>query len=629
MDAKQKNKDKVKASEAFRLSYRAFMLWWNNFPEVFASITAFSIVNALTPYVGIYLSARIIGELAGGRDPRKLFELVTVTLIATAFLTFLKGVLERWKKCEFDENYFKEEKLYLDKLLNMDFCVVDDPKTYELHSQLEQEKRWSGWGVGKLCRHFEDMLTAIFQIGGAVVLTASLFYSRVPEAAGNLVALNRPEFVLLMAGALLAGTLLAPALSNRGMRYWADGAEENIMGNRLFSFFGFAAYEQDRTMDMRMYRQEKICHDALAGDMAFGVTGLIAKRARGPMGLLMGASAAVSHALSGLIYLFVCLKAWAGAFGVGYVAQYIGSITALARGISLLVATWGDMRNNAVFLRHSFAFLDIPNEMYQGSLTVEKRADRNYEIEFQDVSFCYPGSEAWALRHVSLKFQVGSHVAVVGQNGSGKTTFIKLLCRLYDPTEGRILLNGIDIRKYDYREYQSVFSVVFQDFQLLALTLGENVAADMEFDAERVRDCLVESGFGDKLEKLQNGLNTYLYRDFDDQGVDVSGGEAQKIAIARALYKDAPFMILDEPTAALDPIAEAEIYAKFHEIVGDKTAVYISHRLSSCRFCDEILVFDQGQVIQQGTHEALVAEESGKYHELWEAQAQYYRRKMA
>ena len=629
MDAKRKNKGKIDAREAFRLNYRALALWWKNFPEVFVSIALFSIVTALTPYVGIYLSARIIGELAGARNLQTLFWLVTAALLSTAILTFLKGVLERWKTCEFNENYFKEERLYLDKLLNMDFCVVDDPKTYELHSQIKQEKQWSGWGVGKLCRHIEDMLTAIFQIGGAVALTVSLFYSRVPETAGSMTVLNRPEFALIMAGTLLAGTLLAPALSNRGMRYWAESAEDNKMGNRIFGFFGFAAYEQDRAMDMRIYQQEKICRDALRVDMTTSTTGPVSKCARGPMGLLLGASAAVSHVLSGLIYLFVCLKAWAGAFGVGYVAQYIGSITALAQGISLFVATLGDMRNNTAFLRHSFAFLDLPNEMYQGSLTVEKRADRNYEIEFQDVSFRYPGSKTWALRHVSLKFQVGSHVAVVGQNGSGKTTFIKLLCRLYDPTEGRILLNGIDIRKYDYREYQSVFSVVFQDFQLLAFTLAENVAADRDFDVDRVKMCLEESGFGEKLGKLPNGLSTYLYRDFDDQGVDISGGEAQKIAIARALYKDAPFMILDEPTAALDPVAEAEIYAKFHDIVGDKTAVYISHRLSSCRFCDEILVFDQGEMIQQGTHDTLVAEESGKYHELWEAQAQYYRKKMA
>ena len=174
-------------------------------------------------------------------------------------------------------------------------------------------------------------------------------------------------------------------------------------------------------------------------------------------------------------------------------------------------------------------------------------------------------------------------------------TFIKLLCRLYDPQEGEILLNGIDIRKYNYREYMNIFSVVFQDFQLLSQPLGQNVAGAADYDRERVEKALIDAGFGERLERLPKGLDTQLYKDFSDEGVEVSGGEAQKIAIARALYKNAPFIILDEPTAALDPIAEAEIYAQFNQIAGDKTAIYISHRLSSCRFCDEITVFDRGR----------------------------------
>lgn len=215
-------------------------------------------------------------------------------------------------------------------------------------------------------------------------------------------------------------------------------------------------------------------------------------------------------------------------------------------------------------------------------------------------------------------------LTVVGMNGSGKTTFIKLLCRLYDPSEGKILLNGIDIRKYNYTEYRLLCSVVFQDFKLFALKLGETVASRTAYDSERVMDSLEKAGFAERLAKMQDGIETYLYKEYDRDGVNVSGGEAQKIAIARTLYKDAPFIILDEPTAALDPIAEAEIYSRFNEIAGDKTAIYISHRLSSCKFCDRIVVFHEGAVIQQGTHEALVADESGKYYELWHAQAQYY-----
>ena len=231
------------------------------------------------------------------------------------------------------------------------------------------------------------------------------------------------------------------------------------------------------------------------------------------------------------------------------------------------------------------------------------------------------------VQQLNMKFQVGERLAVVGENGSGKTTFIKLLCRLYDPTEGEILLNGINIQKYRYDNYLDLFSVVFQDFRLLAQPLGQNVAAAVDYDRARAKQCLERAGFGERLASLPKGLDTCLYRDFEDSGVEISGGESQKIALARVLYQNAPFIVLDEPTAALDPEAEMEVYTKFNDIVEDKTAIYISHRLSSCRFCDEIAVFDNGRMVQQGTHDSLVAEAGGKYQTLWDAQAQYYQKK--
>jgi len=347
------------------------------------------------------------------------------------------------------------------------------------------------------------------------------------------------------------------------------------------------------------------------------------------LGIYSALGTGITVLITGSVYVFTCLKAWAGAFDIGSITQYVGAATAMTGSIFELTALFGILKTNAEYLDTTFEFLDIPNSMYQGSLTTEKRADRQYEVEFKNVSFKYPGSQNWALKNVSMKFKVGKRLAIVGENGSGKTTFIKLLCRLYDPQEGQILLNGIDIRKYNYRDYMDVFSIVFQDFQLISQPLGANVAGSSAYDEVKVRKALVDAGFGDRLETMPDGLNTQLYKDFTENGVEVSGGEAQKIAIARALYKDAPFIILDEPTAALDPIAEAEIYSKFNDISGDKTAIYISHRLSSCKFCDEIAVFHDGAVIQQGTHDSLLVDTTGKYHELWHAQAQYYTEKTA
>ena len=234
-----------------------------------------------------------------------------------------------------------------------------------------------------------------------------------------------------------------------------------------------------------------------------------------------------------------------------------------------------------------------------------------------------PATRWNVIKDLNLEFDIGERMALVGKNGSGKSTFIKLLCRLYDVTEGCIKVNGIDIRKYDYREYCNLFSVVFQDFVIFAIPVGENIAASAQVDKEKALDALDRAGVGERVRELPEGLAVCVGKDFDEAGVIFSGGEKQKMAIARAIYKDAPFVIMDEPTAALDPQAECEVFAGFDKMVGSKTALYISHRLASCRFCQDILVFDAGKVVQRGSHEELERQE-GLYKELWEAQAQYY-----
>jgi len=210
------------------------------------------------------------------------------------------------------------------------------------------------------------------------------------------------------------------------------------------------------------------------------------------------------------------------------------------------------------------------------------------------------------LKHLNLTIQPGEHMAVVGLNGSGKTTMIKLLCRLYDPTEGRILLNGVDIRSYSLSEYRKLFSVIFQDFKLFPLSIGANIATAEEYNKGKVLDQFAKIGFKERYQKMEQKLDTVLYKDFDENGIHLSGGEEQKLTFARALYKEAPIVILDEPTAALDPIAEYDIYTTFDQTIGNRTAIFISHRLSSCRFCHNISVFEDVEIVQQGTHEELV-----------------------
>lgn len=622
----EENKKKVSSREAWRLHRRAAKLFYAERPALHAVNWLYAAFKSLSPYVLIWLSAQIIGELTGARDAHRLTVLAIAAVAAAALLPLITAALERRQTVLYDNSFYINQKIYANKLLDMDFPRLDDPKTHDDLSQILQNENWSGYGLGRVLDVETKLPMSIFGVLGVVALTVTLFTQRVPESAGAWTVLNHPLFLL---GCLLLLALLSvlPSLCmNRASMLTAELAPLARLGNRFFNFFAaMAISDRDRASDIRMYNQQDICESYASSDTPFSTNGPFAKLAWGRGGVLMIVSALFSVLFTVTAYLFVCLKALAGAFGAGSVVQYVSALTALSGHLSQLVVYGGDVRSNAPFLQDLFAFLDTPNEMYQGSLTTEKRSDRKYEIEFRDVSFRYPGTENWALRHLSVKFEIGKKLAVVGPNGSGKTTFIKLLCRLYDPTEGEILLNGIDIRKYNYREYMDVFSVVFQDFQLLAFSLGQNVAAAPEYDRARAEKALAQAGFGDRLKALPLGTETSLFRDFDENGVEVSGGEGQKIAIARALYKDAPFLILDEPTAALDPIAEAEIYEKLNDMVGDKTAIYISHRLSSCKFCDEIVVFDAGKIIQQGAHETLLADESGEYAQLWNAQAQYYR----
>lgn len=251
--------------------------------------------------------------------------------------------------------------------------------------------------------------------------------------------------------------------------------------------------------------------------------------------------------------------------------------------------------------------------------------DKTFELSLENVSFKYPGQESFALRHINLKIKSGTKLAVVGLNGSGKTTLIKLIMRLYEPTEGNIYLNGKNIKEIERADYYTLFAPVFQEINIYALSILENISMQEGriSDVSKSLKCIAESELTDKIEELPNGINTQLLKVIYEDGVDLSGGEKQKLALARALYKEARFIIFDEPTAALDAYAENNLYHKFDSIVGQKTAIYISHRLASTSFCDEIAVFSYGEIVEYGSHRALM-KEKGLYHELFNVQAQYY-----
>lgn len=616
----------MKRSFQYHLSreIRAIRMLHGVTPQFFPIVTLNAIVKAVLPYATVFLSAKILTELATLRRANVLWKWVIVTILATALLSVLRSFFMEREETLLNDIYGRKELLFSEKAMSMDFADADRQEVRSLRAQIAQNERWGDLGLINAAIIYKELIGSLTGIFSGIALTIRLFAIPVPESAGKLVLLSSPWFLLPLGGLFVGISLLSSRLYTVYAQEYDRLSKDATFGNRVYTYITKLSRQKNIQMDMRIYRQQKIIDALSAQNQVFTAKGIFGRAALGKPGLCWSVAASSATLTVGCIYVFTCLKAWAGAFDIGLVTQYVGAATALAESLNILISSLGSMKTNTTHLDNTFRYLDLPNAMYQGSLTTEKRADRNYQVEFKNVSFKYPGSEAWALRNVSMKFQIGKRLAIVGENGSGKTTFIKLLCRLYDPQEGTILLNGIDIRKYRYDDYMGIFSIVFQDFQLISQSLGSNVAGSIDYDPQRVKQALADAGFGPRLESLPKGLDTQLYKDYGEDGIEVSGGEAQKIAIARALYKDAPFIILDEPTAALDPMAEAEIYAKFNEISGDKTAIYISHRLSSCKFCDEILVFDRGSIIQQGTHEALLEQASGKYAQLWNAQAQYY-----
>lgn len=309
---------------------------------------------------------------------------------------------------------------------------------------------------------------------------------------------------------------------------------------------------------------------------------------------------------------------------IGDFTMYLGLAGTFSATLTGFLNSLGQFKQRSLQVDDFRSFMDLKTEEAEKGLPVPKTD--SYVFEFRNVSFKYDGAEKYALKNLSLTLEAGKKLAVVGLNGAGKTTFIKLLLRLYDVTDGEILLNGTDIRRFDREEYYKLFAPVFQNVEIFAFPMSENISMDTPeaTDKTLAEECAAKAGMEEKLSALENGINTELLKVLHDDGVDLSGGEKQKLALARALYKNSPVIVLDEPTAALDALAEYRLYKSFDEIIDGKTAVYISHRLSSTRFCDSIAMFKNGEMVEYGTHEELLGK-NGAYAEMFEIQAQYYK----
>lgn len=611
--------------EDMQILWRGIRICSGIFPRYWSCCVLCVLTGAFTPYFGIYMSARLVNELAGACDFHTLLALAFVTAAGEFCLSMMNRLLTGWRDQLVQYDMDRNEGYMIDAQNKLQFEHLENPKVTFLRAQIFQDHCAFGGGLMRIIWFFPEVLEQALNIVFSASLTVSMFTMKAEgEYTGIHGFINSAWSAVILALLVIINAVCAVKVSNASTSKSQEAlnglAEENVRGAIFRNQFGgdMILFGLNRLV-LEEYRKF-LLHPAWVGkkekiEMHYGAL-----------------STVLNVILDIAVFLFTAAKAFIGTFGIGNFLLYQGAIRRFIGAVSRLGWTVGVLRYNNHYLIQLYQYLDLPNDMYRGTLAVEKRDDIDYEIEFKDVSFQYPRTDIWALRHVNMKFKIGDKIAIVGENGSGKTTFIKLLCRLYDPTEGKILLNGIDITRYRYDEYLGLFSVAFQDYKLFQFSLGDNVAADFGYDPEKVRVCLERVGLGEKLAQLdreaedkeRDGLSLAIGKGYDNEGIDLSGGERQKVALARALYKEAPFLILDEPTSALDPKAEAEVYENFQKFARDRTAVFISHRLSSCRFCNTIVVFDKGQIVQKGTHDALVKIYEGKYKQLWEAQAKYY-----
>lgn len=570
---------------------------------------------ATLPYLSLFFSARILNLLLA-KSYRACLYTVVVFLLTQYGLGLFEKICRQYLNGQKELCLARTEQKITAKALELEFEKFEKTETMDAIRRTNVSSMGSG-NVGDQLIVIHTLITSLLSVLYALFFLLRLFLLSDSSRNNFFTSSFSMLALLLLCGVQLA---LSSRINRRSTQKKIELNQGNDHSNSVANYLANATLEERRADDIRIGHFDHFLDTQFGKAMEHFL----------PMYLDFARFSAITDGKNALLsllsnfaaYLVIGARALYGVLPIGDVLLYAGSVTRAMSDLQTFLATGSEFDYINSYLSTYEDFIAQPSMAYDGTLPIEKRDDGQYEFAFHDVSFSYPGTDLPVLEHVTLSFAVGEKTALVGRNGAGKTTLIKLLCRLYEPTSGYITLNGIDIRKYSYKEYTQAFSVVFQDFHLFSLPLDENIAAGTEIDEAALQSSLAKVGLTECVQRLPQGTHTRLYNN-NGAGVDLSGGEAQRTAIARALYKDAPFVILDEPTAALDPIAEAEIYEQFSQMISGKTAVYISHRMSSCKFCDRIVVLDHGRIAEDGTHDTLLANH-GIYANLYETQAQYY-----
>lgn len=601
----EKGKEK---KEHITLRTLAFMLKtvWRERPSMFLLYLYTLISDFITRMLNIIMPKFIIDEIVliiGGEPLEEHLPnavLYTAVMLGVGMLiNLLDNACSQF--LELADEWFQEyiDVQISDHAMKMDFEHTEDPEALDALNKAKEGMSWYSGGV-----------KGIIEAANTIIINGSLLCGVV-----TLIIMTCPLLLPVQLVSLVCITIFNAKKNKAETEYFLRLAKTN----RIFGYLFYQLSQFRYGKDIRLYdsakmmckKTEKFSNESIDN---FREQSQNERRYQWVMDV-------INSLRDGLSYFYIGYLAVIKAITIGDFSMCVSSASTFYWSLSNIVTGLQDIKKKCRYAHRYLLFLEYPAAMPKGNRSVKQG---EHTIEFSHVSFKYPRSEKYVLRDINITIRSGEHLSVVGLNGAGKTTFIKLLCRLYDVTEGAILIDGVNIKEYSDDEYRKLFAVVFQDFCLFAFSLRENIALSNEADDERINEVLEQSGLYNDAQKLEHGLDTMLSKSFDENGTELSGGQQQKTAISRALYRNAPIVILDEPTAALDPVAEYEIYRRFNSLVGGKTAIYISHRLSSCKFCDRIAVFAEDTIKEYGTHDELAAKTGGIYAEMFLAQAQYY-----
>lgn len=570
-------------------------------PNYMPTLLFQSLCKSLRPIIFIIGPKLIVDELMTLQRVERLVALI----VAIAFSNFALSTIEKLLKVRTDlltdqfNNAF--ERHISKKTIEIDFENIEDPEVLNLK---------------------ERALFAVRNHGLMFVMVEAL--SKVVNESFLIVGLSAiiwtfsPWVLALLIGVVVINSVIFKKVQ----KYYYVESTQTVASNRAFVYYITQSSDLEIAKDLRLYNMAGMIIEKM-NRFNLKIYKLYL-RIYGAISRLNGLVSVNVQIQTVIIYFMLAFRTLQGTVTIGNFMMYAGAVGKFSGSMNTLVSSIIEVNRLCRQLELLVEYEKIPASKDIGNLAVPDLGV--YEIEFHNVSFKYPRAKDYTLKNISVKIHPGEKISIIGLNGAGKTTFVKLMTRLYKPTEGVITLNGIDIQMLDYEAYMSKIAAVFQDYRLFGLTVEENITGKLSGEqCDKCLDTILrEVGAYEDVTKLPSGLKTPLDKSYDREATKLSGGQSQKVAIARALYKDAPIVVLDEPTAALDPIAEHDIYCRFDELVENKTAIYISHRLSSCRFCDRILVFDQGEIIQVGSHDELIRLKGSQYEIMFSAQAAYY-----